>query len=61
MRGRAIRPVRADSKMPKSEISRRNESMRDGLADLGVCGEGGLISRERWAVEDKTVGRDVRK
>lgn len=43
VRGRAISPVRADSKMPKSEMSRRKESMRVGLADLGGF-KGGLIS-----------------
>lgn len=29
-----MRPVRVDSKIPKSEISLRKESIRVGLADL---------------------------
>jgi hypothetical protein len=33
-RGRAINPVRVDSRIPKGVINLRNESMRDGLADL---------------------------
>jgi hypothetical protein len=33
-RGRAIRPVRVDSRIPKSETSLRKESMREGFADL---------------------------
>ena len=33
-RGSAMRPVRVDSRMPKSEMSLRKESMRDGFADL---------------------------
>lgn len=39
-RGSAMRPVRVDSRMPKSEISLRKESIRDGFADLdGGCEE----------------------
>lgn len=34
-----MRPVRVDSRMPKSEMSFRKESMRDGFADLD-CGGG---------------------
>lgn len=33
-RGRAMRPVRVDSRIPKGEISLRNESIRLGLAEL---------------------------
>ena len=33
-RGRAIRPVRADSRMPKGETSFMNESIRVGFAEL---------------------------
>lgn len=33
-RGRAIRPVLADSRIPKGAISFRNESIRVGFAEL---------------------------
>lgn len=33
-RGRAMRPVRVDSRMPKSEMSLRKESTRVGFAEL---------------------------
>ena len=36
-RGRAIKPVLADSKMPKGAMSFRNESILDCLADLVDC------------------------
>jgi hypothetical protein len=35
-RGRAIRPVRADSRMPNGATSFMKESMREGFAELGV-------------------------
>jgi len=35
-RGRAINPVRADSKMPKGETSFMNESILVGFADLRI-------------------------
>jgi hypothetical protein len=35
-RGRAINPVRADSKMPKGETSFMKESILVGFADLGI-------------------------
>lgn len=34
VRGRAIKPVRVDSRIPNGAISLRKESIRDGLADL---------------------------
>ena len=34
-RGRAMRPVRVDSRMPKSETSFKKESTRVGFAELG--------------------------
>lgn len=40
-----MRPVRVDSRMPKSEMSFRKESMRFGFADLD-CGEGGEVNGE---------------
>lgn len=33
-RVKAIKPVLVDSKIPKGPMSLRNESIRDGLADL---------------------------
>lgn len=33
-RGRAIRPVRADSRIPKGATSLRYESIREGFAEL---------------------------
>lgn len=35
--GRAINPVRVDSRIPKGAISFMKESIRVGLADLGYC------------------------
>jgi len=35
-RGKAIRPVRADSRIPKGDMSLMNASIREGLAELGV-------------------------
>lgn len=43
-RGRAIRPVRVDSRMPKSEMSLRKESMRVGFAELLRCQYSNLLS-----------------
>lgn len=34
-----MRPVRVDSRMPKSEMSFRKESIRDGFADLDGGGK----------------------
>lgn len=33
-----MRPVRVDSRIPKSEMSLRKESMRDGFAELDDFG-----------------------
>lgn len=33
-RGKAIKPVRADSRIPKGATSLRYESIREGLAEL---------------------------
>ena len=35
-RGRAMRPVRVDSRIPKGEISLRNELIRLGFAELMI-------------------------
>jgi hypothetical protein len=35
-RGRAMRPVRADSRIPKGAMSFMKESIRVGFAELGV-------------------------
>lgn len=37
-RGRAIKPVRVDSRIPKGPTNFMNESIRDGLAELQKSG-----------------------
>lgn len=43
----AIKPVRADSRIPKGEMSFRKESIRDGFADLG-CVSQYLVASKFW-------------
>lgn len=49
-RGRAINPVRVDSRIPKGPISLRKESIRDGLAELEIVSISALY---------KCVGREA--